>query len=381
MADTTENEKRKSWRGWKRIAAITSVLFVFVALDQLCFENPVVLWPCRCLAYLGLVLGLASFAYWRYLQHENVARRSRLTDESEVKASIVEAKTVEPRLCDPRRPEKFEEKKKNLDDEIDRLEKIGKENWTEYEVLSLYQMLVDFRKPSDLVSATDSVMDDLDEYAGDSKYRYDREYYAKWKQRVDDAKEEIDNAKDVGTDEAKDVERDDKCEKLRAVLKTLHEHVADFNYKWAEGSALIRDLLVVNAMAIPVFLTLGLVPEIHPSDPGTFGVINWAMLGVTGALAGSLRGLHRSEEVEVGHTEGKREIWRTVSGAALGFVAGALAYGVIAGGLIKGVAVPGVGATPLALRDVGLSILWGVAAGFSFERVFERVRTFTEGTG
>ena len=276
MADTTENEKRKSWRGWKRIAAITSVLLVFVALDQLCFENPVVLWPCRCLAYLGLVLGLASFAYWRYLQHENVARRSRLTDESEVKASIVEAKTVEPRLRDPRRPEKFEEKKKNLDDEIDRLEKIGKENWTEYEVLSLYQMLVDFRKPSDLVSATDSVMDDLDEYASDSKYRYDREYYAKWKQRVDDAKEEIDNAKDIETDEAKDVERDDKCEKLRAILKTLHEHVADFNYKWAEGSALIRDLLVVNAMAIPVFLTLGLVPAIHPSDPGAFGVINWA---------------------------------------------------------------------------------------------------------
>ena len=67
MADTTENEKRTSWGGWKRIAAITSVLLVFVALDQLCFENPVVLWPCRCLAYLGLVLGLASFAYWRYL--------------------------------------------------------------------------------------------------------------------------------------------------------------------------------------------------------------------------------------------------------------------------------------------------------------------------
>ena len=38
-------------------------------------------------------------------------------------------------------------------------------------------------------------MDDLDEYAGDSKYRYDREYYAKWKERVDDAKKEIGNAR------------------------------------------------------------------------------------------------------------------------------------------------------------------------------------------
>ena len=172
-------------------------------------------------------MGLASFAAYRYLRHKDVAYQARLIDESNVKASIVEAKGVEPRLLKPRRPEKFDENKKKLDDEINRLEKIGKENWTEYQVLSLYQMLVDFQKPSGLLSTTDSVMDDLDGYAGDSNYRYDREYYAKWKARVDDAKKEIGNAKDVETD--------DKCEKLRAVLKTLHEHVADFNYKWGRG--------------------------------------------------------------------------------------------------------------------------------------------------
>ncbi len=285
----------------------------------------------------------------------------------------MEAKTVEPRLRDPCRPEEFEEKKQDLACEINRLEKIGKENWTEYEVLSLYQMQVDFRRPSDLVSTTDSVMDDLEEYAGDSKYRYDREYYAKWKERVDEAKEGIGNSEDLKTD--------DKCKKLRAVLKTLHEHVADFHYKWAEGSALIRDLLLVTAIAIPVFLTLGLVPVIHPSDPGALDLINWAMLGVTGALTGSLLSLHQSDEVEVGNTEGKREIWRAISGAALGLVAGALAYGIIAGGLLKGVAVPSVGETPLSVRVIGLSVIWGVASGFSFERIFERIQTATDGTG
>ena len=376
MAKFPENDKKKSQPQSKPYVVNTfrvlSLAGLLVAVNQLCLENPF-FWSCRCLAYLGLVVGLASFVAWRYFQHKDVAHQGRLIDESDVKASIVEAKTVEPRLPDPLRPEGFKEKKENLDGEIDRLEKIGKENWTEYQVLSLYQMLVDFRKPSDLVSATDSVMDDLDEYAGDSKYRYDREYYAKWKERVDDAKKEIGNARDVKTD--------DKCEKLRAVLKTLHEHVADFNYKWAEGSTLMRDLLFVNAVAIPVFLALGLVPVIHPSDPGTLDVINWAMLGVTGALAGSLRGLHRSDEVEVGNTEGKREIWRAVSGATLGFVAGALTYGVIAGGLVEGAAVPNAAATRSAVSDVGLSVVWGVAAGFSFERVFERVRTATEGTG
>ena len=345
---------------------------LLVAVDQLCLENPF-FWSCRCLAYLGLVAGLGSFVAWRYFQHKDVAHQGRLEDKSDVEASIVEAKTVEPRMVRPLRPEGFKEKKKNLDNEIKRLEEIDRENWTEYQVLSLYQMLVDFLKPLDLVSTTDSVMDVLDEYAADSRYRYDREYYAKWKERVDDAKKELDNAKDV--------EKDEKSERLRAVLKTLYEHVADFNYKWAEGSALIRDLLVVNAIAIPVFLTLGLVPVIHPSDPGTLDVINWAMLGVTGALAGSLRGLHRSDEVEVGNTEGKREIWRAVSGAALGFVAGALTYGVIAGGLVEGAAVPSAEASRSAVSDVGLSVVWGVAAGFSFERVFERVRTATEGTG
>lgn len=376
MANSPENDKKGSQPQSRPCLVntfrILSLAGLLVAIDQLCLENPF-FWSCLCLAYLGLVVGLASFIAWRYFQHKDVAHQGRLEDKSDVEASIVEAKTVEPRLARPLRPEGFKEKKKNLDIEVKRLEEIGRENWTEYQVLSLYQMLVDFLKPPDLVSTTDSVMDVLDEYAADSKYRYDREYYAKWKERVDDAKKEIDDAEHA--------ERDEKSERLRAVLKTLYEHVAEFNYKWAEGSALIRDLLVVNAMGIPVFLALGLAPVIHPSDPGTLDVINWAMLGVTGALTGSLLGLHRSDEVEVGNTAGKREIWRSISGATLGLVAGALTYGVIAGGLISGVAVPNVEANPLNLSDIGLSITWGVASGFSFERVFERVQTATEGTG
>ena len=376
MAKFAEKEKKKSQSQLRpyvvNVFRVLSLAGFLVAVNQLCLEDPF-FWSCRCLAYLGLGVGLASFVAWRYLQHGHIAHQARLMDESEVKASIVEAKTVEPRLRDPVRPEEFEEKKENLASEINRLEMIGKENWTEYEVLSLYQMQVDFRRPSDLVSATDSVMDDLEEYAGDSKYRYDREYYAKWKERVDDAKEEIGNSEDLNTD--------DNCKKLRAVLKTLHEHVSDFRYKWAEGSALIRDLLLVTAVAIPVFLTLGLVPVIHPSDPGTLYVINWAMLGVTGALTSSLLSLHQSDEVEVGNTEGKREIWRAISGAALGLVAGALTFGIIAGGLLKGIAVPNIGEMPLTVRVVGLSVIWGVASGFSFERIFERIQTATEGTG
>ena len=132
---------------------------------------------------------------------------------------------MEPRLLEPIRPEEIGEKKKNLGKEIDRLRKIGAENWTEYAILSLYQMLVDFLKPLDLIATTNSVMDELEEYAADSKYRYDRDYYAKWKERVDTAVKEIDGA-------TGNKKKDDESEQLRAVLKTLYEHLSDFNLKW-----------------------------------------------------------------------------------------------------------------------------------------------------
>ena len=351
-----------------RLSFLAAVVGSLLAADQLCLGDPL-LWPCRCLAYLGLTFGIGGFASLRYFQHSSAAHSTRLEDESVVNASIVEAKTVQPRLLEPLRPERFDQKKEDLDKEIQRLEALGPQGWTEYQLVSLYQMLVDFLNPSDLRSTTDSVMDVLEEYAGDSRFRYDRDYYAKWKKRVDDALEAIGDAQGV--------EADDKCERLRAVLKTLYDHVADFHAKWAEGSALTRDLLLVNAVAIPVFLLLGLVPAIHPSDSSALGIFNWAMLAVAGALAGSLRGLHASDVVEVGNTEGKQEIWRACSGATLGFVAGVLTYGIIVGELVAGGAVPTANATTLS--DVGLSVVWGVAAGFSFERVFERVRTATEG--
>ena len=74
-----------------RFSFAATVVGFLIAADQLCLEEPL-LWPCRCLAYLGLTVGLGGFASLRYFQHETSAHRSRLKDESEVRASIVEAK-------------------------------------------------------------------------------------------------------------------------------------------------------------------------------------------------------------------------------------------------------------------------------------------------
>ena len=137
------------------------------------------------------------------------------------------------------------------------------------------------------------------------------------------------------------------------------------------------------AVTIPLVLVMGLVPVLHPSGNGLLGILNWGLLGVSGALTSTMLALRNSDLVEVGNTEGKKEVWRTVLGTALGFVAGVLTFGIFSGGLLSGAAIPSVISnnccnTGLTPSDIGLSVVWGVASGLLFERVFERVRGITE---
>ena len=87
--------------------------------------------------------------------------------------------------------------------------------------------------------------------------------------------------------------------------------------------------------------------------------------------------LRNSNEVEVGYTYGKRELWRAVLGAPLGLLAGILVFSALAGGLIStGGFVPNL-AKP-ELSDAYLSIVWAVVAGMGFENVFQRMRRAVE---
>ena len=90
-----------------------------------------------------------------------------------------------------------------------------------------------------------------------------------------------------------------------------------------------------------------------------------------------LLSLRKCDVVEVGNTEGRKELWRAMLGGILGFVAGVLIYSVIWGGLLPDQIVPKFLARDL--KDIGLSILWAVGSGFSFERVFVRMRDTLEG--
>ena len=66
---------------------------------------------------------------------------------------------------------------------------------------------------------------------------------------------------------------------------------------------------------------------------------------MVGSLIAVLRELRNSNLVEIGNTDGKKEVWRAVLGAALGLVAGVVTWAMVGGGVLVGSIFPNVDAT------------------------------------
>ncbi len=128
---------------------------------------------------------------------------------------------------------------------------------------------------------------------------------------------------------------------------------------------------------------MGVLSLFEPAGNDMIGIVNWGFLGIAGAMTTVLLSLRKSDVVEVGTTRGKRELWRAILGSALGLVAGILLYAMIAGGILAGSAFPsfesiaGLDKEKVELQNVARSVFWGIAAGFSFEWVFDRLRSAT----
>ena len=365
------------------ISYLFLVLALLYLLDQLCLHITI---SHICLTYFALGLVFTVLLTVRLVRHKFLVHKARLEDQSEVDATIVEAMNVERRLTKPvEKPDDYPEKKKQLLKEVDRLKnEIGNRGWTEYQVLSLNQLLVDFLKEDELKARTRSSLAELEEYAVDSSYRYDQKHYDQWKDYIDEAIKNIDEAIDK-SDEGKDghLKRDEAGEVLREELRTLIEHVASYRANWAMGSEVIRALTSFGVATIPILLAMGLLPLLHPAGDKVLGIFNWGLLGISGAITAVLLSLRNSNLVEVGNTEGKKELRRAVLGTVLGLVAGILVYSMIAGGILSGTAfpeiTPGFTSEQPELKDIALSILWAIASGLSFEWVFDRLRSTTVG--
>ena len=366
------------------VVLIVTYVFAIVAIinlvDQFCIHY--FYDPCVCCTYITLAFLLAVLLIDRTIRNKIIVHRARLVDQSLVEATMVGAETVEPRLTGLSM--RSNDYKKEIKDEVKRLRKLGNLSWTEYQVLSVNQMLVDFYNVDDLIANTRLSLAELEEYAEDSAIRYDREKFYEMKKQIDEAikkTEEIDDfkkTKEINSKNSREIERDRASEQLRAELRTLLEHVADYTYNWTMGYELVRALTVIGVASIPILLVMGLLPVLHPSDENHLGILNWGLLGICGAITAVLLNLRKTNIVEVGNTEGKKELRNAILGSALGLVAGVLAYAMISGGLL----MPG-GLVPKLVNgephDLGLSIIWGVASGFSFEKIFDRMRSTTVG--
>ena len=354
---------------WTRVAVAFGILSGLFVLDQLCLGISNKWLPEAAavyLTYIALGFVIASLIAFHIFRNEKMVHESRLVDCNVVQAMFVEAKTIEPRLEDPQKPDAYEDKKGELHAEVGRLEKIGEKEWTEYQVLSLSQMLVDFLKIEDLKATSRLRLDDLKEYALGDAWAYKRRTYEPWEQRVND------EIKKLKLDDASDKESaatvDDAAEPLRAELRTLMEHIAGYEFNWSEGQMMIRALMTVGAISIPLLLIMALLPLLHPDSRTTMGILNWGLLGIIGSISMVLMDLRQSDLVEVGNTEGRQELWRSILGGALGFLAGVLAYATIAVGVVTdGLIVPGLNSDNL--EDIGKAILVAVASGSAFEKI------------
>ena len=290
---------------------------------------------------------------------------------------IQEANNVRPRLTiqkddqQVQRPRDFDHLKEKLDDEVKRLRRIGPAAWTNYQVLTLDRLLIDFLPIEDLKARAKSSLADLAEYAEGDAFSYDVRLFSEWENTIN---------KDIDDCTGEKDKQDCIANKLRADLRSLLEHVANYESNWAQGKTIVHGIRICGSAAVLAFLFMGLLAAIYdPPNPASpfwsqFGILQWGFLGSAGALTSVLHGLRDSDDVEVGNTRGVQVLWRTVLGATLGFVAGILIFSILAGGLIAaGSAVPDL--ADIKSKDVYLSIVWAVSAGMGFETVFQRVRS------
>ena len=297
-----------------------------------------------------------------------------------MEALIQEAKSVLTRTRHPSSSEDIEKKISQIKDEVDRLvSTVRPEGWTEYQILTLNQQLIDFLFLDDLKARALSSLDELKEYAEGQAYSYHGRYYDQWEQRIKNNISDIEECERGETRGGNEAERKNKKEDaLRANLRSLREHVADFQSNWAEGSTIVTGIGICGSVSIVIFMIMGILPIVYAMQNGALvefplGILNWGILGAAGATASALVGLRRSDEVEIGNTAGKQELWRMVWGAPLGFVSGILVVCIFRGGLVtEGSLVPNL--LEPQWSDVYLATGWAVIGGMGLERVFYGVR-------
>lgn len=258
----------------------------------------------------------------------------------------------------------------------------------EYDLLHLKTLLVDCASKERIKAQADLYLNDLEDLADEETHTQTKEDYWDIRYQIESLKEKLGSHND--SLESEQVEpsavghhaEKRRCagalRELRAVVtERLLPTVIENEKLWVEGSAMVNMLRYACIWAIPLLLAAGTVPGyVVPSSDGdaplSLTALNWAILGVAGALVAVLRALGRADRLEVGNQLGSREIQRTWRGAGLGLVAGFLTYMLVASNFVSCYLFENcdLSANGTHHRYVLLAFL----AGYAFERTLDRVR-------
>ena len=339
------------------------------------FWNPKVIPECICWPYLSLFAFLVGLVTYFYLRYPLRMHNKRKEDRSKVEALIQEAIRVEKKNRDKEKIEKLEK-------EVDRLRnEVGPKGWTEYQILPLDSMLIDFLNDEELKARAQLRLDILKEFADGDAFSYNSELYREWEGKIKSNIESLNKGNDNGDENGNGDKNKIARDALRANLRAILEHIADYQSRWAEGTTIVSGIRICGATAIVVFILMGIIPLIYPYqwDPN-LGVLSWGFLGAAGAIATALIGLWKAREVEVADTSGQKELSSIILGAPLGLLAGVLIFAAIAGGIIEsGGIVPDLDRNDV--KDVYRSIAWAVVAGMGFEGIIQGLRKKVEPSG
>ena len=367
---------RLSW--WQKVwfvCALGMIVLPAIFLAVICIRALLGTAPpeCSCWTYVALSLFLVGLVWERLLRHRYRVHQAQTEDRSEIEALLQEGKNLPDRDVAANggtetKVQELEVLRRQVGDEIRRLEELSPPAWTFYQVLTLHQLLIDFLTVDDLKARARSVLVELEDYAEGNAVSYDARLYNQWKTTINNDIDAINHSQD----------HHDMISTLRADLRSLLEHLASYESNWARGKTIVNGIRICGSVAVVVLVLMGLLEVIYPVSQTasgyspSIGILHWGLLGSAGALTSALIGLRDTNEVEIGNTRGVQELWRTVLGAVLGFVAGILIFSALAAQLIKtGTAVPEL--AQMQLRDVYLSIAWAVVAGMAFQTVFQRV--------
>ena len=356
------------------IFAVLSV-YVLLQLTNCCSWNPLNIY-CTYTALFFIPI-VYAFLLWQKFDKKVKKRREVELDElnnlySEIEQYSSSSNSEEITIT-------------RANDEKDRLEEM--KTVFEIDALPLRQLLVDLYKPEhELIAKSRRELVILEDYKTAGEEAIINDFETRVKKIISDLERLINEKNDSEGEKNKHHEPE---KTLRAEFKTLRETVAWYDKTWAYGEVMRNTVSYWMSLTVFVTLLIGILPIVHSHGNSNLIILHWASLGITGSLLSTILRLHDINVPELGKTQGKQLLQETIRNIVIGAVTSVLLYVAILGGVLDGAIFPELQISIVnkksilsveeqsaniisntavefkSLKNVGLSIFWGIFAGMS----------------